>query len=134
MSQTWQGRLSGKPSGDPTSALPSGKQSAATIAAKVCAQRFQLHCARVAETRQEVSFCRTASTVLATKDWQTCIFQVAVLQTLPSPVTDGPILCDTGSSFPGTQGGGLQGTHTEIPFALPFPATQMCVLIAGQVG
>lgn len=67
MSQTWQGRLSGKPSGDPTSALPSGKQSAATIAAKVCAQRFQLHCARVAETRQEVSFCRTASTVLATK-------------------------------------------------------------------
>lgn len=81
------------------------------------------------------AFPEQHSTVLTTKDLRTCIFKVVVLQTtLPSPITNGLILCDTGSSVLGIQGGGFQEAHTEFLFAFPIDSIQICVLNAGQVG
>lgn len=98
--------LSGQSSGHPTSALPSGNENAATISPKVCAQRFQLHCASGA-THQEVSFPRTAlSSIISSRGSESIIFKVVVLQTT-LPITNGLIPRDTASSFPDVPGGGF---------------------------
>lgn len=133
MSQKWPGRLSGKPSGDPTSALPSSGWSAATVSAKVCAQKRQLPCSRETEIRQGVSFSKSALSISN---------QGSANMHLPggrsadppfphhrraSPVWSRPQL-------PWHPRRRASGAHTEVPSALPSASNQTRLLIVGRLG
>ena len=134
MSQKWPGLLSGKPSGDPTSALPSSDQSAATISAKVCAQKRQLPCTRETETHQEVSFSRTALNSSSNQGSANMHLPGGSSADPPFPQPRRANTVWNRLQLPWHPRRRASGAHTQVPSALPLASNQTRLLIVGQLG
>ena len=134
MSQKWPGWLSGKPSGDPTSALPSSDQSAATISAKVCAQKCQLPCTRETETRQQVSFSKTALNSISNQGSANMHLPGGRSADPPFPHHRQANPVWNRLQLPWHPRRRASGAYTEVPSALPLASNQTRLLIVGRLG
>lgn len=133
MSQKWPGRLSGKPSGDPTSALPSSDQSAATISAKVCAQKCQLPAPGRQKHVKRSAFPKQHSAVVATKDQQKHLpGGRSADPPFPHHRQANPV-CNR-LQIPWHPRRRASVAHTEVPSAFPLASNQTRLLIIERLG